>query len=66
MKNSKKNHIIEKQKMLIIIENCKQFSQYIENAFESIDVIIDYCNFKLFFKNKIFKSQENKIMKKIN
>ena len=60
MKSLKKNYITEKQKMLIIIENCKQFRQYIENVSESILVVIDHCNFKTFFKNKIFNRKKAK------
>ena len=52
IKSSKRNYVIEKQKMLIIIENCKQFRQYIENAFESIRIVIDHCNFKTFLRIK--------------
>ena len=33
--------MIEKQRMLILIENCKQFRQYIENAFKSIRIMIN-------------------------
>ena len=56
----KKNYIIEKQKMLIIIENCKQFRKYIENDFKSIRIIIEYCNFKTFFNNQILNRKKKK------
>ena len=54
-----------KQKMLIIIENCKQFRQYNENAFESIRIVIDHCNLKTFFKNKVLNRKKTKWWKKL-
>ena len=65
MKNLKRNYTIEKQKILITIKNCKQFRQYIENAFKWIELMIDYCNFKTLFKNKVL-NRKKKIMQKIN
>ena len=46
--------------MLMIIENYTQFGQYIENVFKSICVMIDYCNSKTFFKNKVLHRKETK------
>ena len=51
--------------MLIIVESCKQFRQYIENASESIRVMIDHCNFKTFFKNKVLNRKKTKWWKKL-
>ena len=53
------------KKMLIIIESCKQFRQYIENVFKSIRVVIDYCNFKTFLKNKVLNRKKTKWWKKL-
>ena len=51
--------------MLIIIENCKQFRQYIENAFKLIRLIMDFCNWKTFFKNKVLNRKKTKWWKKL-
>ena len=43
-----------------MIENYKQFRQYIENIVKSIRITIDYCNFKTFFKNKVLNRIKTK------
>ncbi len=46
------NYEIEKAEMLIVIESCRVFRHYVEDALFSVQMLIDYVNLNTFFKNK--------------
>ena len=45
---SKRNYVVEKQKLLIIVKTCKQWKHYVKNSKHFIKIIIDYANFCIF------------------
>jgi hypothetical protein len=48
----KQNYEIEKAEMLVVIESCRVFRHYVENALFSVQMLINHVNLNTFFKNK--------------
>jgi hypothetical protein len=49
---AKQNNEIEEAEMLIVIESCRVFWHYVEDALFSVQMLIDHVNINTFFKNK--------------
>jgi hypothetical protein len=49
---AKRNHEIEKEEMLAMIESCRVFRHYVKKTLFSIQMLIDHVNLNSFFKNK--------------
>jgi hypothetical protein len=49
---AKQNYEIEEAEMLVVIESCRVFRHYVEDALFSVQMLIDHVNLNMFFKNK--------------
>ncbi len=49
---AKQNYEIEKAEMFVVIESCRVFRHYIEDALFFVQVLINHVNLNTFFKNK--------------
>jgi hypothetical protein len=62
---AERNYEINDQKMLVIVKICKKWRHYIKDVKHSIQMIIDYANFKNFFINKILNRKKVKWWEKL-
>ncbi len=63
---AKQNYEIEEVEMLVVIESCRVFRHYVEDAFFSVQMLIDHVNFNTFFKNKELNRKKARWWKKLN
>jgi hypothetical protein len=49
---AEQNYEIEKAEMLAVIESCRVFRHYVEDALFSVQMLIDHVNLNTFFKIK--------------
>ncbi len=49
---AKQNYEIEEAEMLVVIESCRVFRHYVEDALFSVQMLIDHVNLNTFFKNQ--------------
>ncbi len=49
---AKQNYEIEEVEMFIVIESCRIFRHYVEDALFFVQMLIDHVNLNTFFKNK--------------
>ncbi len=62
----KQNYEIEKIEMFIVIESCRVFRHYVENALFSVQMLINHVNFNTFFKNKELNRKKTWWWKRLN
>jgi hypothetical protein len=55
---AEQNYEIEEAEMLAVIESCRVFRHYVENALFSVQMLIDHVNLNTFFKNKELNRKE--------
>jgi hypothetical protein len=63
---AKQNYEIEEIEMLVVIESCRVFRHYVENALFFVQMLIDHVNLNTFFKNKELNKKEARWWKKLN
>jgi hypothetical protein len=49
---AEQNYEIEETEMFVVIESCRIFRRYVEDALFFVQMLIDHVNFNTFFKNK--------------
>ncbi len=64
--NAKKNYITDESEMLIIIDCCKKWRQYIENAQHFVRMFIDHCNLRKFLLNKSLNRRKTRWWEKLS
>jgi hypothetical protein len=62
---AERNHEIDDQEMLVIVEICKKWRHYIEKVKHSIRMIIDHANLNNFFINKALSRRKVKWWEKL-
>jgi hypothetical protein len=55
---AEQNYEIEEAEMLVVIESCRMFRHYVEDALFSVQMLIDHVNLNTFFKNKELNKKE--------
>ena len=55
---SKRNYVVKKQKLLIIVKTCKQWKHYVKNSKHFIKIIINHANFHIFTIIKILNRKK--------
>jgi hypothetical protein len=55
---AEQNYEIEEAEMLVVIESCRVFRHYVEDALFSVQMLIDHVNLNTFFKNKELNRKE--------
>ncbi len=63
---AEQNYEIEKVEMLVVIESCRVFRHYVEDALFSVQMLIDHVNFNTFFKNKELNKKKARWWEKLN
>ena len=61
----KRNYVIEKQKLLVIVKTCKQWKYYVKNSKHFIKIIIDHANFRIFIIIKILNRKKIRWRKRL-
>ena len=62
---SKRNYVVKKQKLLIIVEACKQWKHYVKNSKHFIKIIINYASFRIFIIIKILNRKKIRWWKRL-
>ena len=62
---SERNYVVEKQKLLIIVETCKQWKHYVKNSKHFIKIIINHANFRIFIIIKILNCKKIRWWKRL-
>jgi hypothetical protein len=57
---AEQNYEIEEAEMLVVIESCRVFRHYVEDALFSVQMLIDHVNLNTFFKNKELNRKETR------
>ena len=66
MGSVKKNYVVKKAKMLVIIEMYKHWRHYLENTMYSIKVVINHLNFWKGLTTKTLSGREKKWWKRLS
>jgi hypothetical protein len=61
-----KNYITDESEMLVIINCCKKWRQYIENAQHSVRMFIDHCNQRKFLLNESLNRRKTRWWEKLS
>jgi hypothetical protein len=63
---AEQNYEIEETEMLVVIESCRVFRHYVEDALFIVQMLINHVNLNTFFKNKELNKKEARWWKKLN
>ncbi len=63
---AKQNYEIEEVEMFIVIESCRIFRHYVEDALFFVQMLIDHVNLNTFFKNKELNEKKARWWKRLN
>jgi hypothetical protein len=57
---AEQNYEIEEAEMLVVIESCRVFRHYVEDALFFVQMLIHHVNLNTFFKNKELNRKETR------